>query len=340
MPFAPGIDNSPMWQRADYSQMNRLGDMLDKRREENKRESAQASAADKFLNALPEDQRPPGLDPHSLKMMGGKDKIAHMQGLIGAQSYQKGQEDLKLDLARRLSLADSLQAAQEQRANTARFPDFARSLTDATAPSVGQMQDFYEGPPGLGNAGMPDESQRPQSRPITPRDFFQSLQSSGYNPGNETDSLLRSIEAGNERGTGVDWENVKPREGKTSSGRGYVYGKGGQFQFEPDMTNGGQDHERTLSDGTLQSWNGRQWVTVPRERADPGKVTDRDKYNAIQRQIAAIAPFAASDPKMAARLKELETELGGLGQGGPAAPDADIIGNDFDNYIIEKLKKR
>ena len=338
MPFAPGIDNSPMWQPADYRQVNRLGDMLEKRREETKRDTQAANAAEQFLKALPDDAL--SADEKSrLPLLSGQGKIARMQGLLGAQAYQKGQEDVKLDIERRLSLAESLRGMQEQRANNARFPAFAQSLTDATAPGVGQMQDFYEGPPGLGNAGMPDESQRPQSRPITPRDFFQSLQSSGYNPGNETDSLLRSIEAGNERG-GVDWDNVKPREGRTSSGRGYVYGKGGQFQFEPDMTNGGQDHERTLSDGTLQSWNGRQWVTVPRERADPGKVTDRDKYNAIQRQIAAIAPFAASDPKMAARLKELETELGGLGQGGPAAPDADIIGNDFDNYIIEKLKKR
>jgi hypothetical protein len=214
MAFNPGIDNSPMWQRPDFSQVNRLGDYIEKRREEAKREADQAAAADKFLKALPEDSRPAGLDPHSLKMMGGREKIAHMQGLIGAQSYQKGQEDLKLDLERRLTLAESLRGMQEQRANTARFPAFAQSLTDATAPSVGQMQDFYEGAPGV----MPEESLRPQARPIGPRDFFQAIQSSGYNPGSETDSLLRSIEAGQPKSGGALGPDILAQFGMVPTG--------------------------------------------------------------------------------------------------------------------------
>lgn len=292
------------------------GDSLANAIEHHKKLGSQAKAFETLLSTLSEDERPISLD--EFKNLSAQDKVSTGAGFLQAQGYQHAQEEMKNAQQRRLTLADSLQGAQEQRANTARFPEFARSLTEATAPTTGQMQDFYEGPPGV----MPEESLRPQARAITPRDFFQSLQSSGYNPGNETDSLLRSIEAGNERG-GV----LQPgsfTEDAVSGQRFYERGR----TVLPSGVNPARMAQTTALDeqgpGTYLLPNGRT-VTIHPPKADIGQVRDRDKYNAISRQITAISPFANSDPKMAARLKELEAELKGLGHGGgtgAAAPAA------------------
>lgn len=66
--------------------------------------------------------------------------------------------------------------------------------------------------------------------PLTPGRFLQAAQSSGYDmPPQEMMQLMKEDQ-------GVDWNRVMPREMTTSSGRNLVYGKGGQFQFEPDAT--------------------------------------------------------------------------------------------------------
>ena len=149
-------------------------------------------------------------------------------------------------------------------------------------------------------------------------------------PPSAIDDLLRQSAGGE----GVNWEAIKPREFTTSGGRRGVYGKGGQFQFEQQDLNPDGSTERTLSDGTVQSWNGSRWINAPRARgvspeftAQLGKQAsglDDPKYGpAIRKGLKAMIDSAHT-------LKQLDDEQRdalygqfGIGEGsGAGTPEA------------------
>lgn len=94
-----------------------------------------------------------------------------------------------------------------------------------------------------------------------------------------------------------DWNAVKPREGKTTGGLGYLYGKSGQFQFTPN-TDGAVDGEgnigpgmvRTLPNGATQTFDGKRWINTPVEK-EP-KVPD--SFNKTMDEISADIAGAQS----------------------------------------------
>lgn len=62
---------------------------------------------------------------------------------------------------------------------------------------------------------------------ITPERIAQAAAASGYQlPPTTLTQLMRESDS-------VNWNDVKPHEGTTESGLRFLYGKGGQFQFDP-----------------------------------------------------------------------------------------------------------
>lgn len=245
-----------------------------------------------------------GLPKDQLAAMG----LAELRGTMRRMELKSVMEERRQNQlfkqAQIRGLDDSLRGAQAQRENAGRFPSWAQGMSErGTAPGDVPFD------------ATPEEFNR-RTSPMDGRAAFEEMLRSGFNPGNETDSLLKSIQGMNE-GAGVNWENVKPREGSTSDGRSYIYGKGGQFQILPDMNNGGEDSERTLSDGSQVFWNGQRWVAAPRARADTGSVTDKDRHRALTAEINALTSASAFPGKTGeqarARIEELKKERDALG---------------------------
>ena len=71
--------------------------------EEAKKLKAQAKMAEGFLGTLKPEERPIALEEFS--NLSAQDKVAKMQGFLGAQAYRKGQEDLLAAVGRRQGIA-------------------------------------------------------------------------------------------------------------------------------------------------------------------------------------------------------------------------------------------
>lgn len=76
-------------------------------------------------------------------------------------------------------------------------------------------------------AGADFQQRLTQGGTITPQSITEAAAASGYQlPPQLLTQLMRETET-------VDWNAVKPHEGTTDSGLRFLYGKGGQFQFDP-----------------------------------------------------------------------------------------------------------
>lgn len=252
-----------------------LGDSLGKAMEQRKTNSNLATALRKKLGILNPDRKDE-FNAMSLPELTGED-MAHAEGVL--EKRRKMEEEEADRRRREFEWAEADRRRREE--GEAALPRFLDSFGNgAPAPMTP--------PPALGPAPSDQPWSPPPLMGLPPPDLGSSLTAPPPSPGAMPDgtmgpaSLLEALrknpkvlnsprfgalwEAFQKAEDGVDWERIKPREFTTASGRRGVYGKGGQFQFEQQDLNPDGTTERTLSDGTLQTWNGRQWINAHRAR--------------------------------------------------------------------------
>jgi hypothetical protein len=292
-----------------------LADALEKRRDEAKRLNAAGKAAKAFLKAT-------GEDPLETERMSFDQAIATMTGKQAKQGH-----DLAVAQMERL-LAATAQDEEEQ-ANADRYPEYAKRLAAASQPSVSQLQDFYEGGPGVGGA-MPEEAMRPTSRTPNARDFMEALAESNYRPGPSDVRLLEAMGQGGQ---------VQPPVTSELPGGQIGYGFPGTKVrgVYPDMSKALQTQQVQDSAGN--------WHTMivppkgaPQQVREPGQITPEVRVEALTARHNALIARRKYDE--AGKVWEQIQALLGTDEGPPAtgaAPEANELAKPITKAAYDKL---
>ena len=158
----------------------KIGEKHEADKERRKQETGRVKAAEAFLKNLPDDVR--GFDTDALAMMSGPDKLGQMIGIIEAQKAKHEQQQTK-------SLMAALEANTEAGRNTARFPAFAAEM-GRFAPPGDLPFDIPE--QQFNQFALPEGQTQPG-----PRELFQALSRTQFNPGNELNQLVNALEQKN-----------------------------------------------------------------------------------------------------------------------------------------------
>jgi hypothetical protein len=182
-----------------FGQMAHFAEQFERQKEREKKLSTTGKAIKQILKANPDIAGLAGVQPEQLENLGSQDAVALFDGIIQSQAMKQ--------------VGAELQGQMQKRQAASALESLAREMPDEMA-----------------ERGVPWRNPRPARgiAEVLPDMLRRHPAAAG------TDGLQRYVETMQQAGGAVDWENVKPREGKTSSGRPFVYGKGGQFQFEQD----------------------------------------------------------------------------------------------------------
>lgn len=183
-----------------------MRDRMQKEEEEKKQRAARGKAADAFVKANPDFAKSLGMTPEDWALLSPDDKAATMEGGIKAAAFAEGQ---------------TLERQRRERLDAeAKFPQFA-----------GMLSQMGQDPASLPQVLAPEEMQR-RTRAVDFAGIMDASARSGY-PVNlgQVDDIIKASNAGN----GVNWDDVRPREGVTADGRPYLFGKSGQFQLLPQV---------------------------------------------------------------------------------------------------------
>ena len=190
--------------------------------EQFKKEQAAAKEAESFFNRNPELLGK--VDPEQFKTFGARQKIAMMEG-----AYKE------------LALNEILAKANEREAAAKAWPALMRGMQPGAAPQAA-------GPSagGAWNPGMqlPDPfGNGPATAQPAGDVMSRMMEAIGQMPGDQAAVVGQTLGPTMIREAmeqGVNWEQLQPREFVTRSGQRGVYGKGGQFQFEPGQVEGNE----------------------------------------------------------------------------------------------------
>lgn len=174
--------------------------------------------------------------------LSAKDQIAAGSGLVQALTVNR--------LA-----ADAMAKDQELRQRQEEVPALQRVLRAAMQPGAPaqNVPSQFGGPP---LANLPAQEPR-----FDPDQFMTGMAGEPALMRNLAPRLLPQMLQDE---AGVNWADIRPREGATDSGLKYLYGKSGQFQFDPSQFMGGTDTEGNMRaepvlgpDGEVLSWRMR-----------------------------------------------------------------------------------
>jgi hypothetical protein len=241
----PGAASTP-----GFNNILGLMEMGEKQKEEQKQLSTTGKAIKQILKANPDLAGQAGLMPEHIENLGSRDAV---------------------------NLFKELTQAQALKANQARLQDYLREGEQDRALGTA-INRYGAGPEALNNLNRsPLRDYAPGfAAPTTDQERRRFALQTPRLGGTGAVKLLQYL--GAMKGADVNWDEVKPREGTTAGGMPFLFGKSGQFQLVPNPGAGvGPDgqvtagQERALSDGTVQTWNGRGWVNSPRGQSDETK---------------------------------------------------------------------
>lgn len=166
-----------------------IADRLEKRKEAEKREQANAKAADTLFKNNPELQKLMGMDEHTYSGLARHERAAAVQSGIASfdfqQKRQKGQMEVdEHTLSQSLKQAQ-LRQQQEEENNFARFPAFAQRMAETG-------QDPASIPAPFSNEEFDRRTAPPDFRTL-----MEAAARTGYRPREGTlDDLTRAIQSG------------------------------------------------------------------------------------------------------------------------------------------------
>ena len=233
-----------------------LTDSIEAARKERKKESDLTTVLRKKLTVLNPDRKDE-FNTMGLNDLTGED-MAHAESVLG--------EKRKMEMDQFKQRSEAFNADQvdrsRRRADEEGFNRRVREMRKLD-PQDPRLGDFYENPenyqtdsytpqpfdPGQGTANQPYNPQpfnpdegvarqpnihyaRPQGR-ITPDQVLDAGAEFNQLGTSQFDNLYNAITRAQGKGE-LDWEQIKPRSLTTESGKRLFYGKGGQFQFEPE----------------------------------------------------------------------------------------------------------
>lgn len=137
--------------------------------ERHKQEAKLGKAAETFFEAIPEKERP--MDMQAFKNLAATDKVAKMKGLVEAQAYRKGAEDIVTQLANRKALEANTRAVESSNKTRALQRDMQAEMTAKRDLFNADVQRRLEMP----------EGQLGPVKPLTPRELFDLSVKHGIN---------------------------------------------------------------------------------------------------------------------------------------------------------------
>lgn len=283
-----------------------LADRMQEQKDEDKRRARLFKSLSETADAL-------GIVPKDKSITMDLDTL---QGVVQGHMIKQGMADA--DQQRQLRAAQmqdyQAQAAQRQQGvvDAQTLQQFAGALGTQMAPNLGPLngQPDDAGDVDVPTPGLPLAQAFPRALAQHP----------GAVNSREFDNLVKSLQL--MQGAGPDWEGVKPHEMTTSNGRRVVYGKSGQFQFEPQdfAGEGGVAQVPVLDEagqptGEFMIPNGRGGITrMPKAPAPRVPAEFNKAFNEI---AANIAQYQGSlqDPKLAPEKKQRYTRALEIEQG-------------------------
>lgn len=189
--------------------------------EEYKRLKDGARAADYFMKAAGEEGfQSAGLSKDEWDTMGAREKLAAVKGIMQAQTMREMAEAFQSRAQEREMRQQRMTQEQEERGRMASFnADIARQM----APIPGT-----NGVPAFDMTASPQTKAIMGEQRLRPEDFMRSAARAGV-----LDPAM--VAKWMQEGETTNWQDLQPREFITSTGLRGVYGKGGQFQFDPSQ---------------------------------------------------------------------------------------------------------